>query len=457
MNGDALGLVGLDAGYLIAGTALLWGLGFVRRPGDLVRYAPLGLIVGWASTVVLASYVLLIGPMPTVAETIAIWAALVGVAMLLAQRVPALRRPWHGESSAIGWGVTGAGFLVLLAVLGAQLRRAIASGVFPPDAVSSWIPKAQALYYFGHIDSKPGGYLSIGFVDYPPFQYVSDALSFRFMAAGDPLLLPAQHWVIGAAFFLSIGSLLASRVRPAVLWPCIAAVAVIPQFDELIGSSLADEPLALLLGLAGVCTVLWLVEEERRLLVLAALFSAGAVLAKSEGLVLMLVLAAVPVVVAVRRRRWVEASLAVAGVLAFVPWRVWMAVHHVVRQSPDYKLSNIFHFGYVGDHAARLETAIGPYTKALFSPAQTLLFVALALSAAVVIARRRPAVSFLVGLTVILPSLVYLGIYWIGFVEIHQYLNSTVNRITAPITVLCGTLFPLLLTEVWSAPPEPSG
>ena len=71
MTGEAFGLVGLDAGYLIAGTALLWGLGFVRRPVDLLRYAPLGLFVGWTSTVVLASFVLLIGPMPTVAETVA--------------------------------------------------------------------------------------------------------------------------------------------------------------------------------------------------------------------------------------------------------------------------------------------------------------------------------------------------------------------------------------------------
>jgi hypothetical protein len=456
LTGEAFGLVGLDAGYLIAGTALLWGLGFVRRPADLVRYAPLGLVVGWASTVIVASYVLLLGPMPTVAETIAIWAAFVGVSMLLAQRVPRLPRPWRAEPSAGGWALAGSGALVLLAVLGAQLRRAIASGVFPPDAVSSWIPKAEALFYFGHIDSRPGGYLAIGFVDYPPFQYVGDALSFRFMGAADPLLLPAQHWVIGAAFFLSMGTLLASRVRPAVLWPCIAAVAVIPQLDELIGSSLADEPLAQLFGLAGVCAVLWLLERERRLLALCALFSAAGVLAKSEGLALMLVLAAVPFVVAVQRRGWAEGALLAAGVLAFVPWRVWLAAHHVVRQSPDYRLGNIFHFGYLGDHASRLETAIGPYTRALFSPSQTLLLVALALGSAVLIAQRRPAVSLLVGLTVIVPSLVYLAIYWIGFVEIHFYLDSTVHRITTPIAVLCGALLPLLLTELWASPGERS-
>jgi hypothetical protein len=457
LTGEAFGLVGLDAGYLIAGTALLWGLGFVRRPADLLRYAPLGLAVGWVSTVVLATYLLLIGPMSTVPETIAIWAALVGVSMLLAQRVPAWPSRSRREASPSGWAVTGAGVLVLVAVLGAQLRRALASGAFPPDAVSSWIPKAEALFYFGHIDSKPGGYLSMGFADYPPFQYVSDALSFRFMGAGDPLLLPAQHWVIGAAFLLSIGSLLASRVRPAVLWPCVAAVAVIPQFDELIGSSLADEPLAELLALAGVCAVLWLLERDRRLPALFALFSAGGVLVKSEGLALMLVLAAVPLVLTLRRRLWVEAALVAAGVLAFVPWRVWIAVHHIVRLSPDYRLSNIFHFGYLGDHASRLETALGPYTKALFSPSQTLLLAALALGLAVVLAPRRPAVSLLVGLAVVVPSLVYLAIYWIAFVEIHFYLDSTVHRITAPIAVLCGALVPLLLTEVWAAPRETSG
>ena len=59
-------------------------------------------------------------------------------------------------------------------------------------------------------------------------------------------------------------------------------------------------------------------------------------------------------------------------------------------------------------------------------------------------------------MTTIVPSLVYLAIYWIGFVEIHMYLDSTVHRITAPLAVLCGALLPLLLTELWVSSGEHS-
>ena len=86
---------------------------------------------------------------------------------------------------------------------------------------------------------------------------------------------------------------------PAILWPCLALLALLPTFTALLGSSLGDEPLMLLVGLGGACSALWLLERDARFAALAGLFLAAAALAKSEGLPIAVVVAATTLVVAV--------------------------------------------------------------------------------------------------------------------------------------------------------------
>jgi hypothetical protein len=50
--------------------------------------------------------------------------------------------------------------------------------------------------------------------------------------------LALQHWVVAVAFVGALASLLAVRVRPAILWPCLALLALLPTFTALLGSSL---------------------------------------------------------------------------------------------------------------------------------------------------------------------------------------------------------------------------
>ena len=52
---EVLRLAGLDLGLIVAGEAILVGLGLVRTRRMALRYAGLSLIVGWTMTGVCAS------------------------------------------------------------------------------------------------------------------------------------------------------------------------------------------------------------------------------------------------------------------------------------------------------------------------------------------------------------------------------------------------------------------
>ena len=127
-----------------------------------------------------------------------------------------------------------------------------ATGVLHADVWNQWLAKAKSLYFFGGLDTGTGGFTSQFNPDYPPLDPTTEALVFAAQGGVDVLELARVHWALAAAFLLGVAWLLAPRVRPAILWPSLAMLALAPKFGALVGSSLADEPLALLLGLAGL-------------------------------------------------------------------------------------------------------------------------------------------------------------------------------------------------------------
>ena len=66
--------------------------------------------------------------------------------------------------------------------------------------------------------------------------------------------------MIDVSFLLAIAWLLAPRVRPAILWPSLAMLALMPRFGSLVGSLIADELTAMLIAVAGVCALIWILE-----------------------------------------------------------------------------------------------------------------------------------------------------------------------------------------------------
>jgi hypothetical protein len=454
---EELRLAALDVGLLVTGEAILAGLGLVRDARAALRYAGLSLVIGWAVTGVGVSLAVEAGLELSLPTVVVLWGLVVGFSLVVGLRMRGRSSALLGERSWTGRAVAFAGGGLLVAVLVALFRRVDASGPLHPDAWGFWLPRAKVLFETGDLDTGLGGYTSFSHPEYPPLLPGSEAVAFRFMGEADVLLLPVQHWVLFVGFLGAAYGLLGGRVRPAALLPSLAAVAMLPSLDRLVGSSLADEPLTELFSLAGIAAALWLLERDGRLAVVCGILLVALSMTKNEGLmlgvVLLLMLGA-----ATRFRAWrTLVPLVVVTLLAAVPWRVWHGVNDVGDQS-DYRFADIAHVGRLLDRADRLGIALRDFPGYVVDPGRWLLAVPLVLLLALVLSRRQAGLAALSAGTVLIAFAGYLVIYWIGLPEIHFYLDSSGERVSAPLAVFSATLFPLLASEAWAlSNEEPSG
>jgi hypothetical protein len=452
-----VGLAVLDVFLVVAGMSTLYGIGLVRSGRDALRHFGLALIVGWAAVGIAESMALILGAPLNRWVIVLIALAIAAAGALAGRRIPASRLRVVGEPGRASW-VAVAGAAVVLIQLASLLRRALDAGAPTQwDAWAFWLPKAKSIVEFGGLDTALGGFTSFANPGYPPFVPAVEASAFAFMGNTTASPLAVQHWIIAAAFFGALASLLAVRVRPAILWPSLALLALLPTFTALIGSMLGDEPLMLLLGVGGACAALWLLEGDDRYAALAGLFFAAAALAKNEGLPIAVVLAGVVLVAAVARRprRPLAPTLVLlAPIAAFVPWKVWLRVEHV-RVSPDYRLSDLLHPALLGDRIHRLSYGARHLPSHIFSPGHWLLAVPLVLVAAFLVAPRRPALAVLALAPVVAVPVGLLVIYWIGYPPVDWYVATTADRVVASAVVLATVFLPLLLSEV-SSRDEPS-
>jgi hypothetical protein len=451
-----LGLIALNAVLLGTGLALLAGLGVVRTAAQVLRFAGLALVTGWAALGIAASFALMAGAALTVVQTVAIAALLAAAGALAARVVPARaeqgrRLQTHGAANVLAV----AGVAVLLVYLEALFRRARLSEPGAWDTWAFWLPKAKSIVYFSGLDTDVGGFTSFANPDYPPLKPALDAIAFRFVGDVDPGALVVQHWLLTAAFFGALAALLAPRVRPAILWPSLAVLAVLPNFGALVGSLLADEPLALFFAVAGVCGGLWLLDRDPWLIALAGLFTAAAALVKNEGLMLALLLALLLAVVT-RGRPWRElAALAAAPVGAVIPWRLWMDANGV-PESPALRLGDLVDPGYLADRTDRLSTALRELPPFLLAFDRWLLTVPLALGLALVLARRRPELSVYALGTVVLGFLGFATVYWASSYPLDWYIDTSAERVVSSLAVFAAALFPLLVSEAFEQGRDPA-
>ena len=118
----------------------------------------------------------------------------------------------------------------------------------------------------------------------------------------------------------------------------LALLALAPRFGSLVGSSLADEPLALLIGLAGLTGLVWLLDDDPRYAVLSRPLSRGRDRDQERRL---------DARARDRRRagcwragrRHVRGIVGLAGgiVVVYGVWRIWLN-RHSVPQNPFYDL-----------------------------------------------------------------------------------------------------------------------
>lgn len=458
MTASYLGLAALDALLLVTGLGVLDALGVVRSGRDALRHSGLAFVVGWAAVGVVESWALVAGAPLTRWVVASICFGIAATGVLLRGRVPACRLRIVRESGAWRW-VALAGAVVVFVQLAALLWRTATQGApLQFDAWAFWLPKARSIVDFGGLDTGVGGFTSFASPSYPPLVPALHATVFAFTGNTEASPLAVQEGVIAAAFFAALWSLLAVRVRPSILWPCLALLASLPNFTAMIGSSLGDEPLMLLLGLGSACSALWLLERDARYAALAAIFLAAAVLAKNEGMPPAFVLAGTMLVAAIARRPrrplW-PALVLLAPLAAFAPWRIWMHVHGL-PPSADYHLADLFHPALLGHRLHRLSYAAHALPHHLFVRQQWLLAVPLMLAAALLAAPRRPVLSVLSVASVgtVIASL--LAVYWIGFPPVAWYVGSSVDRVLASAVVMAVVFLPLLLGEASRRDP-PSG
>lgn len=452
MTSSYAGLAVLDAFLLVAGLGILNGLGLVRNGRDALRHAGLALVAGWAALGIVETTAIVLGaPLSRwVVASLAVAIAVVG--FLAGRRVRPFALRTIGETGPASW-LAVAGAAVVFVELAALLRRALGGGApLQWDAWAFWLPKAKSIIDFGGLDTGLGGFTSFANPGYPPLVPALEASAFSFMGNTNASPLALQHWVIAAAFFAALASLLAVRVRPAILWPCLALLALLPTFTALIGSSLGDEPMVIVLGLGGACAALWLLDREPRFAALAALFLSAAALAKNEGLFIAEVVAVTVLAAALARaprRPLAPALVVIAPLVAIVPWRLWMR-HHNLRATYDYRLSDVFHPALLSDRFSRLSYAVHTVPGYVFSPRHWLLVVPLMLAATLLAARRRPALSLLALVSVVAAPVALLVVYWIGYPPVDWYVATSAERGVSSTAVLAAVFLPLLLAEVWN-------
>jgi hypothetical protein len=445
----------LDVLLLAVGEALLVGLGVVRSPRRALLFAGLAFVLGWCALGTLVSLALVLG------ASLALWQPLVlalvlvaggiGLALVLPAPAPALQPAApapSGLARLFGLGAAGA-LAVYVGLLG--IHAAVAGSPAVWDGWAFWIPKGRAIYYFhGLRPHLEGGFASFAHPEYPPLVPAMHATVFRFAGSADAVALAFQDWLLAAAFLGGLAVLLVRRVPAAVLWPALLILALAPAFGRFIGTGLGDPPLARLIALAAVAGALWLLERDWRLLAIAAFMLVGAALTKAEGSLLgLLLVLALLAAAAWDRPRHVRPLLALLPlpILAAVPWQVWLRVEDVVY-APDYKLGDLLRLGYLTDRAHRLGTALVDLPGYALALNSWLLVVPTSLLLGVLVLRRRRSLGILL---LALVGAGYLGlaaVYWVSTLPLSWYLETSADRVTSSIVLVCGALTPLLAAEL---------
>ena len=168
--------------------------------------------------------------------------------------------------------------------------------------------------------------------------------------------------LVGAALWALIG-LLHGRVPLEVPAFAVMFLSFQPWFVNGLLSGYADVPVAVLSVCALVALLRFALDGDRRLLVIGALFAAGAGLTKNEGtLFIVAVFVAVAVALLVARRpRELQRWGSDLGVLAlWAPWRLYSSLHSL--PSTDYHLSDALKPSYLSNQFGRVQ----PATSALW-------------------------------------------------------------------------------------------
>jgi hypothetical protein len=444
-----IGLLIVNAFYLVIGVALLLLLRIAHTRDEL--YARLGLayILGLATTAGLAAHLALIG-LPMAWGELLVLTGGVGYfgwrrlgSLPNAPRATASRRPRRLELAS---SIVGVGALVAALLLLAHAMRTFAvRPLVEWDGWAIWAMKARALYDFGGVDHGLFTTQPYGPLQHPLLLPSLEATGFRAMNTFDGTLIHVQLALLAFGFSAALWTLLRERAPAALVGAAILAIVAADSVLRQLAGNLADIPLALFVALGVVALTRTLLDANAALLPFAAVMLGAATLTKPEGL-LFAAAALVPFVAIARTRA--AAWTAVAVVLILLPWRIFTAVHGL--RNPEYSLGDAVDPGYLADHSSRAGPAFwGVWHQVWSSGWGWLVPFALIAFAGALLARRWRVAGFAAAWAL----LSYAGIvlvFWISVVPVELTLRWAAYRTVASLVIGAAALAPLLAAEAWS-------
>jgi hypothetical protein len=423
--------------FLALGAGALPLLGIATTRAELRARLPLAYLVGVAIAGIVAAHLALVNAAVGVTELV----VLAIVVWLFAWR--RLREP--GEGRRLPLGVVGPIAFVLALLLVAHVTHMLETRpLYEWDGWAIWATKARALFDFG------GAYTPV-FTTYPPVQHplflpALEAIDFHALGHFDGTLLHVQLGLLAFGFAAALWTLLRERVSPALAGLGVLAIVSATAFVKQLSTNYADVPLALFVALGAVCLARWLAEGDAKLARAAALFLGAATLVKPEGLLFVAAALVAALLAGARERVRGTALIAATAALILVPWRIYVAVHHL--KNPEYSLGSAVNPVYLWNRADRLGPALRSVAGHAFSFDWGLLapLAVVAIAAALLAGRTRLGAFAL--LWTLLSFLGVVLVFWISVVPIELTLRWAAYRTVASLVIGAAALAPLLVGEI---------
>jgi hypothetical protein len=430
------------------GVGVLLLAGAWRLAAGVLR-AGLALFVGLAAGAVALPPLLYVGLSPTLPVVL-----LLGLLVLGAGVVVARRRAPRTDGKPVRIGPLGllvvAAPVVLLAVDRVQTR------ITNYDAFSIWMLKAKLMYSGGGwFDHRAFALQSVAppvHREYPigvPALVASVMHGSRGNVQAAALLYPA----LLAGFACMLWLVLRPRLPRLPVLAGLSLVLWLPMTRELGLAATGDLPLGVFFAAAVLLLGLWFVEETPGALPLVALLGAAALACKRDAIADCGVLAVLALVETARLRRPdLARRLGVALVLMFVsivPWRVYVAVHHIRNQ--DVGIGN----GHLSSNFHHLGWILSRLWDFLVGPRYVGVVLLAAAAAALALARTRQwrlPVSVLVFGAALFTA--YLLVYVDATAGLKYLVNYSGQRIVFPLSLLSASVLPLLLVRAFGQAPS---
>ncbi|MGH3132201.1 MAG: hypothetical protein ACRDNY_00390 [Gaiellaceae bacterium] len=450
-----IGLVVFNVLILGIGGGVLWGLRGWRWWTDFVRLAGVAYLIGLASLMILLTFELVVGVPINLATLAVSGLALFGSGLVLGviqgHSYPSLRPPgWRLPRMSVFVALFVAGIVVYFEALFRAGRLGVIEAEW--DAWAFWVPKAQAIYFFGKLDPEFLSSLPSVSPSYPPGLPVVHAAAFHAMGSADVATLYLQYWFYAAGFAAAVVGFLAHRLRAAILVPLTLLVLVMPSLVNRAVSVYADVPLGYLVAVAALLVVVWLEERQLWQLVGATTLLAGAMLTKREGLLFVGCVLVAAFAASWKGRSTVWLRLVGAGlavVMLTLPWRVWFTAKGLPADAPD--------AGYLGAFGLleRVWPSLRLVAETLFNPEHWLVASALA-AAAIVLGLLAGAWMRSVYAAVFMSCAIAAATWaiWANSSLLFTQADSAnpiVRLLGTPVLVL-AVLTPLLLDAAWTGP-----